>query len=334
MKALLIGGTGTISTAVTRLAAQSGVELTLLNRGRSAAAVPENVEQLTADANNEDELRERLGDREFDVVADFTAYLPLQAERDVRLFSGRTGQFLFISSASAYQKPAANYLITESTPLHNPYWRYSRDKIACEEIFLTAYRSRGFPVTIVRPSHTYGDGSVPVAVHGKNGSWQVLERIRSGKPVIVHGDGLSLWTFTHNTDFAQGFLGLMGNPHAIGEAVHITSDETITWNAAFAAIGRALGAKPNLVHIPSEFLAAFDPSLLGPLLGDKANSVVFDNAKIKRLVPGFCAKVRFDQGIKRTVDYVLSHPECQKPDPDFDAWCDRVISAHSAGLRA
>ncbi len=332
MKALFIGGTGTISSAVASLAVQNGIELTLLTRGNHSDFAPQGAELLTVDINDEDAVQELIGRRKFDVVADFIAFLPMQAERDIRLFSGKTRQYIFISSASAYQKPAVNYRITESTPLRNPYWRYSRDKIACEEALMTAYRNNGFPVTIIRPSHTYGDTGVPVSLHGKKGSWQVLERIRSGKPVIVHGDGLSLWTFTHNTDFAKAFVGLMDNPHAIGEAVHITSDETVTWNAAFASIGAALGVEPNLVHIPSEFLAAFNPELLGSLLGDKANSVVFDNTKIKTLVPGFCAQVRFNQGVKRSVEYVTSHAECQIPDPDFDAWCDRVISAYCSGM--
>lgn len=332
MKALFIGGTGTISSAVSRLAVQNGVELTLLNRGRRPARVPQGAELLTVDIHDEEKAAQVLNGRTFDVVADFIAFRPADVERDIRLFSGKTGQYIFISSASAYQKPAANFRITESTPLCNPYWRYSREKIACEEVLTEAYRGAGFPVTIVRPSHTYGEESVPVCIHGKNGSWQVLERILGGKPVIVHGDGLSLWTFTHNTDFARAFVGLMGNPHAIGEAVHITGDEVITWNAAFAAIGRALGVAPNLVHISSDFLAACNPELLGSLLGDKANSVVFDNTKIKMLVPGFCARVRFDQGVRQSVEYVTSHPECRVPDPDFDAWCDRVIAAHCAGM--
>jgi nucleoside-diphosphate-sugar epimerase len=332
MKALFIGGTGTISSAVASLAVQNGIELTLLTRGTHPKFAPQGAELITADINDEDAVLKLIGERKFDVVADFIAFVPMQVERDIRLFSGKTRQYIFISSASAYQKPAVNYRITESTPLRNPYWRYSRDKIECEEALMSAYRNDGFPVTIIRPSHTYGDTSVPVSVHGKKGSWQVLERIRTGKPVIVHGDGLSLWTFTHNSDFAKAFIGVMDNPHAIGEAVHITSDETITWNAAFASIGKAMGIEPNLIHIPSEFLAAYDPELLGNLIGDKANSVVFDNSKIKALVPGFCAGVRFDQGVKRSVDYVTGHPECQIPDPDFDIWCDRVISAYCSGL--
>lgn len=328
MKALFIGGTGTISSAVSERAVKQGVELTLLTR--SGTGGPEGAEMLKGNIEDVDQIVSLLHGRTFDVVADFVAFTPEQAARDIELFQDKTEQYIYISSASAYQKPATNYLITESTPLYNPYWQYSRDKIACEELLMTAYRVSGFPVTIVRPSHTYGDRSVPVAIHGKKGSWQVLARLLEGKPVIVHGDGLSLWTFTHNTDFAKGFTGLMGNPHAIGQAVHITSDESLTWNAAFDAIGKALGVKPNLTHISSDLLAAFRPDLLGTLLGDKAHSVVFDNTKLKRLVPDYCATTRFDQGIKRTVEYVLSHPECQTSDPDFDAWCDKTIAAYSS----
>jgi nucleoside-diphosphate-sugar epimerase len=332
MKALFIGGTGTISEAVTKLAVSSGASITLLNRGNHPELAADGVEQITADINDENAVKAILGDRKFDVVANFVAFVPEHVERDIRLFSGKTGQYIFISSASAYQKPLANYLITEGTPLCNPFWQYSRDKIACENILMAAYRATGFPVTMIRPSHTYGEKNIPVSVHGKKGSWQVVDRILHGKPVIVHGDGLSLWTFTHSSDFAKGFLGLMNNPHAIGEAVHITSDESVTWNCAFASIGKALGTVPNLVHIPSEFLSAFNPELLGNLIGDKANSVVFDNSKIKRLVPNFCASVRFDQGVKQSIDYVTAHPSLQVSDPDFDAWSDRVIAAYCSGM--
>ena len=332
MKVLLIGGTGTISSSVAKLAAGNGAELTLLTRGTHPELVPDGAEVLRADISDAQAAGHLLSGRRFDVVADFNIFTPEQAGRDLGLFSGKTEQFIFISSASAYQKPPAAYPITESTPLRNPFWRYSQDKIACEELFTAAYRSSGFPITIVRPSHTYCERTVPLALHGKKGPWQVLSRIRDGKPVIAHGDGLTLWTFTHADDFAEGFWGLMGNPHAIGEAVHITSDEAITWNDAYAAVGRALGAEPKLVHIPSDFLAAFNPELLGNLLGDKAYCGVFDNSKLKRLVPGFCAKTRFADGVARSVSYFLSHPEMQVPDPEFDAWCDRVIAAHWAGM--
>ena len=333
MEVLLIGGTGTISTAVARLTAARGAKVTLLTRGSHPERAPQGAELLRADISDGKTVAKLLEGRKFDAVADFNIMVPEDAERDISLFAGKTEQFLFVSSASVYRKPPVNYPFTESSPLGNAYWRYARDKLACEELFTAAYRSGGFPVTIVRPSHTYCERTVPLAVHGKNGAWQVLSRMRSEKPVIVHGDGLTLWTFTHADDFAEGFCGLFGNRHAIGETVHITSDEAITWNDAYEQIGKALGVKPNLVHIPSDFLAAADPSLLGNLLGDKACCGVFDNSKIKRLVPGFRAKTLFSDGVRRSVDFFLSHPEVQTPDPDFDAWCDRVIAAHFAGMK-
>ena len=334
MKILLIGGTGTISTAISELLLKQGHELYLLNRG-TRAGILQGARRLTADANDEEAVSRLISGMKFDAVADFIAFAPPQVERDFRLFRGRTRQYLCISSASAYQKPLADYRITESTPLANPYWEYSRNKIACEEFLMKQYRENGFPVTIVRPSHTYDERSIPLGVQGKKGSWQVARRMLQGRPVIIQGDGTSLWTMTHNSDFAKGFVGLVGNIHAIGEAVQITSDETLTWNQIYGAVAAALGADLNAVHISSEFLAACDPeSYLGTLIGDKSNSVVFDNAKLKRLVPGFCAEVRFDQGIARTVENVLAHPELQTEDPGFDAWCDRVIAAREEALRA
>ena len=334
MKILLIGGTGTISTAISELLLKQGHEVYLLNRG-TRAGILQGARRLTADANDEEAVSRLISGMKFDAVADFIAFAPPQVERDFRLFRGRTRQYLCISSASAYQKPLADYRITESTPLANPYWEYSRNKIACEEFLMKQYRENGFPVTIVRPSHTYDERSIPLGVQGKKGSWQVARRMLQGRPVIIQGDGTSLWTMTHNSDFAKGFVGLVGNIHAIGEAVQITSDETLTWNQIYGAVAAALGVDLNAVHISSEFLAACDPeSYLGTLIGDKSNSVVFDNAKLKRLVPGFCAEVRFDQGIARTVENVLAHPELQTEDPEFDAWCDRVIAAREEALRA
>ena len=265
----------------------------------------------------------------FDCVGEFIGFVPEQVQRDFRLFSGRTKQYIYISSASAYQKPLSDYRITESTPLSNPHWQYSRDKTACEEYLMQQYRENGFPVTIVRPSHTYDERSVPLGVHGDNGSWQVLRRMLDGKPVIIHGDGSSLWTITHSSDFAKGYVGLIGNIHAIGQAFHITSDESVTWDQIYSIIADALGVRLNARHISSEFLHAIGPyDFEGTLTGDKANTVVFDNSKLKRAVPGFTASVRADQGIRNTVGYVLAHPECQREDPDFDSWCDRVIAAY------
>ncbi len=330
MKALFIGGTGTISTAVTQLAPSCGFELYLLNRGNRTELVPDGVKIIQADINNESEVKEKLGDMSFDVVTQFIAFNTEALERDVRLFAGRTRQYIFISSASAYQKPLSSPFITESTPLSNPYWEYSRDKIVCEEYLMKEYRRQGFPITIIRPSHTYGNFDVPVALHGKNGSYSVIERIRQGKKVIVHGDGSSLWTLTHNTDFARAFVGLMGNIHAIGETVQITSDESLTWNQIYEIIGAALGCKPKLVHIPSETLARAYPDCLGGLLGDKSHTVIFDNSKLKQLVPGYTAGVRFDQGVRRTLAFLEQHPQYQKTDPEFDVWTDKIIDAYES----
>ena len=329
MKILLIGGTGTISSAITRQLAESGHELWLLNRGSRKNEVPAGVKQVICDIDDEAEVIRQTGNEQFDAVCEFIGFLPSQVERDIRLFSGRTRQYVYISSASAYNKPAASHMITEGTALANPYWEYSRNKIACEDMLMKAWREEGFPVTIVRPSHTYCERSVPLSVHGPKGSWQVLKRMMEGKPVLVHGDGSSLWTLTWNEDFARGFIGLLGNPKAIGEAFQIMSDEQLTWNQIYECVGNALHTTPKLYHVSSDFLAAVAPKeydLTGNLLGDKAVTVAFDCTKLKRAVPGFCATTRFDEGVRRCVDYIMSHPELQVEDPEFDAWCDLVIA--------
>lgn len=336
MKALFIGGTGTISTAISAKLLEEGHELWLINRGTRNDALPPGAHIIKADINDEESVTRQLEGQKFDVVADFIAFLPKQLERDYRLFNGRTRQFIYISSASAYQKPLSDYRIDEVTPLANPYWEYSRNKIAGEELLMKLYREEGFPVTIVRPSHTYSERSMPLGVHGPGGSYQVIRRMLEGKKVIIQGDGSSLWTLTFNTDFARGFIGLMGNIHAIGEAVQITGDETLTWNQIYTVVADALGVGLNPCYVSSEFLAASSPAqwdLRGALLGDKSNSVVFDNTKLKRLVPGFAATVRFDQGARKVLDYINTHPECRKEDPEFDSWCDRVIEAQEAALK-
>lgn len=331
MKVLLIGGTGTISMGITRLLSQQGHEVFLINRGNRTADLPENVKVLKCDINNEAEVLEAVSGMNFDTVGEFIGFVPAHVERDFRIFSGKTRQYIYISSASAYQKPPVNPVITESTPLANPYWQYSRDKIACEEYLMKKYRETGFPVTIVRPSHTYDERSVPLGVHGKNGSWQVLKRMLEGKPVIIHGDGTSLWTITHNSDFAKAYCGLVGNIHAIGQAYHITSDESVTWDQIYQIIADSLGVELNAVHIPSDFLAdVSDYDLEGSLIGDKANSVIFDNSKVKNAVPGFTATVRADQGIRNTVSNILAHRELQRDDSEFDEWCDKVIEEYQS----
>ena len=328
-KALFIGGTGTISTAITRKVAKDGEwELWLLNRGNRSDILPREVKVINADINDEEDVARKLEGTEWDCVCDFIGFVPAQVERDYRLFKGRTRQYMYISSASAYQKPVPSPWINEGTALANPYWQYSRDKIACEEFLMKKYREEGYPVTIIRPSHTYDERSVPLGVHGRNGSWQVLKRMLEGKPVIIHGDGTSLWTMTHNSDFAKGFTGLMGNLHAIGTAFQITNDETLTWNQIYTTIADVLGVELKPYYVASDYLAATsDYDLTGSLIGDKACSVIFDNTKLKRAVPGFTPSVRFEQGIRMTIENVLAHPSLQKEDPEFDAWCDRVIEA-------
>ena len=338
-KALFIGGTGTISTAIVkRLAADPLWEVYLLNRGTRKEVVPEGVHQIAADIHDEQGTAQKLEGMSFDTVCEFIGFSVEDVERDYRLFRGKTRQYIYISSASAYHKPAAGYVITEGTVLSNPHWQYSRNKIASEEFLMKKYREEGFPVTIVRPSHTYDERNIPVGAHGKKGSWQVIRRMMQGKPVIIHGDGTSLWALTFNTDFAIGFTGLMGNRHAIGEAFQITGDEILTWNQIYATIADALEVELHAYHVASEYLAAVgDPlgyDLEGGLIGDKAVSVVFDNSKLKRIVPQMRTNVRFDQGVQIALDYILSHPECQQEDPEYDAWCDRVIAALEASKAA
>lgn len=329
MRALFIGGTGNISTAVTELLARNGWELYLLNRGSRNDKLPDNVRWIKGDINDEAGVAELTAGMSFDVVADFIAFTVGHVERDYRLFNGKTKQYIFISSASAYQKPPLSYPVTESTPLVNPYWQYSRDKISCEEYLMKQHRENGFPVTIVRPSHTYGDMYLPLD------NWQVAKRMLEGKKVIIHGDGTTLWTLTHNTDFAKGFVGLMGNVHAIGDAFHITSDERLTWNQIYEIVADALGVELKAVHVSSEFLAACSQSdHLGSLIGDKANNGMYDNTKLKRLVPEYVATTRFDQGVHKTVANILSDPRLQNEDPEYDKWCDRVIDAMDKALEA
>ncbi len=335
MKVLMIGGTGTISMAITRLLCQTGWEVYLLNRGSRREEMPGTVHWIQADMNEEAAVQQAIQGLQFDCVCQFIGFEPWQVERDIRLFSGKTKQYLYTSSASAYHKPGADYRITEGTTLANPYWQYSRNKIACEEVLMKAYREQQFPVTIIRPSHTYDNRSVPLGVHGDKGSFQVLKRMLEGKSVIIHGDGTSLWTMTHNTDFAKGYVGLMGNPHAIGEAFQITNDETLTWNQIYSTIARCLGVELKPYYVSSYFLAATGKyDMLGSLIGDKANSVVFDNRKLKKAVPDFRPTVRFEQGVAEAIANVMAHPELQQEDPAFDAWCDQVIAAQDNALKA
>lgn len=338
MKILFIGGTGTISSAITRqLAQKADTQLYLINRGTYSKEVPENVITITADINDEADIAKKLDGMTFDSVCDFIGFVPEQLERDYRLFKGKTKQFMYISSASAYAKPARSYIINEGTALVNPHWEYSRNKIACEELLMRHYREEGFPVTIIRPSHTYCERSVPVAVHGLKGSWQVLKRMMEGKQVIVHGDGESLWTLTNNEDFARGFIGLIGNPHAIGEAFQIMGDETLTWNQIYQTVADALGVEFKPYYVSSSYINDIAPEgydMEGNLIGDKAVSVVFDCSKLKRAVPDFVTKVSFAEGCRRAVKHILAHPELQVEDEQFDVWTDKVINALEEAKKA
>jgi len=328
MRALFIGGTGTISSAIVRrLASDSFWEVWLINRGNRKETVPENVHQIICDINDEDAVLKALGGMTFDCVGEFIGFTVDQVERDYRLFKDKTNQYIYISSASAYNKPSANYVITEGTTLANPYWEYSRNKIACENFLMEKYRDEGFPVTIVRPSHTYDERSIPLGVHGKKGSWQVIKRMMDGRPVIIHGDGESLWHLTFNEDFAVGYTALMGNRHAIGEAFQITGDEVLTWNQIYQTIADALGVELKAYHVSSEMLTALGPDydFEGSLTGDKAVSVVFDNSKIKRLAPDLKTTVPLHKGVRIALKYILDHKECRVEDPEFDKWCDKVI---------
>ncbi|KRE25152.1 SDR family oxidoreductase [Paenibacillus sp. Soil522] len=334
MKVLFIGGTGLISEAVSRLAIARGIELYLFNRGKRDGFVPDGAKVITGDIRDAHAAAAALQGHVFDVVVDWIAFTPEHVSVDIELFRGRTKQYIFISSASAYQKPPKHYMITEeATPLENRYWQYSRDKIACEQLLLEKQAEAEFPVTIVRPSFTYGDTMIPAALNSWPHPWSLIARMREGRPVIVHGDGSSLWTMTHNTDFAKGFVGLLGREEAIGQAYHITSDEVLTWNQIYEAIGEAAGVEPKLVHISTDFLVSHDPDLEGGLLGDKSVTSVFDNSKIKSLVPEFEATLSFAEGIKRTVAWFEAHPERCSVDEAWNEQMDSIIAAHAAGLK-
>jgi nucleoside-diphosphate-sugar epimerase len=324
IKVLFIGGTGIISSACAQLAVERGIELHLLKRNRSSLRpVPAGVVVHTGDVRDPASVRSALGDEDFDVVVDWVAFTPEHVQTDLDLFTGRTGQYVFISSASAYQTPPLRLPITESTPLRNPFWTYSRDKIACEDLLVAAYRATGFPMTIVRPSHTYDAASLPV-----DGGWTVIDRMRRGAEVVVPGDGSSLWTLTHHSDFARAFVGLLGRSETIGDAFHITSDEAPTWDRIFTTLAAAAGAEARLVHVPSDAIAAADPEWGAGLLGDKAHSAVFDNTKVRRLVPDSAPLVPFERGAREIIEWHDAHPEHKTVDARTDALMDRLVEAY------
>jgi nucleoside-diphosphate-sugar epimerase len=324
LRVLFIGGSGVISSACSQLAAERGIDLTVLNRGRSEdRPLPPEATVLRADIADRAAVAGALGDREFDAVVDWVAFTPDQVRADIEMFGGRTRQYVFISSASAYQTPPVRVPVVESTPLRNPFWQYSRDKIACEDLLVAAYREDGFPMTIVRPSHTYDKTLVPF-----DGGWTVVDRMRQGKPVVVHGDGTSLWTLTHHQDFARGFVPLLGRRSALGEAFHITSDEAPTWNAIAHMLADAAGVEADIVHVPSDAIAAADPDWGAGLLGDKAHSMLFDNSKLRQLVPDFAATIPFEQGAREIVAWHDEDPARRRVDARLDAVMDTLVKTY------
>jgi nucleoside-diphosphate-sugar epimerase len=323
IRVLFLGGTGVISSACARAAVGAGIELSVLNRGQTRyRPLPGGVTVLRGDAHDPATVRAALDGRAFDAVVNWIAFTPQQVQADIEVLRGRTGQYVFISSASAYQTPPARLPVTESTPLRNPVWRYSQDKIACEDLLVRAYQEHGFPATIVRPSHTYDQTLVPF-----DGGWTVLGRMRQGKPVVVHGDGTSLWTLTHHADFAAGFVPLLGHARTLGEAFHITSDDVLTWNQIAEALAAAAGCTADLVHVPSDDIAAADPEWGAGLLGDKAHSMVFDNSKLRSVVPGYRAVIPFEQGAREIVGWYDADPARQQTDLRLDAVMDKLVAA-------
>ncbi len=324
LRVLFVGGTGVISSACSRRAVEIGIDLTVLNRGSSTVrSLPAGVRTLRADVRKPEQMRSALEGKDFDVVVDWLAFTPDHIRADIDLFAGRTGQFVFISSASAYQTPPGRLPILESTPLRNPVWQYSQDKIACEDELVRAYREDGFPATIVRPSHTYDRTSLPF-----QGGWTVVDRMRRGKEVVVHGDGSSLWVLTHSTDFAKGFVGLLGTHGAVGESFHITSDETLSWDRIHHLVAAAAGVEARLVHVPSDNIAAVDAEWGASLLGDKTHSVIFDNTKLRTVVPEFMATIPFARGAREIVDWYDAHESRRTTDRRLDTTMDELIEAY------
>ena len=334
MKVLFIGGTGVISSAVSALAVEKGIELYLLNRGSHNDFVPQGAIVLKGDIRDAASVTAALKNHCFDAVVDWISFVPEHVENDIRLFSGITGQFIFISTASAYQKPLRHYLIDESTPLCNPYWQYSKDKIACEDRLMQEYRGNGFPVTIVRPSYTYNKTLIPFLFNSREHRWTLVDRMKKGKKIIVPGDGTSLFTITHNTDFAKGFIGLLGNFKSIGHAFHITSDEVLMWDQIARFIGTAAGVEPDIVHVSSDFICRISPEYTGGLIGEKSVSMVFDNSKIKRFVPGFIATMPFAEGIRESIRWYEANLELCSIDEDFNHLSDRIIRGWEKGIEA
>jgi nucleoside-diphosphate-sugar epimerase len=333
LRVLYLGGTGTISASCVRLSVASGMHVSVLNRGNNSARreLPDSVAWLTGDVNDEASLLGALGDQSFDAVVNFLSYDADDATQKVGIFAGRTQQYVHISSASVYGKPLLQTPIVESTPTHNRFLEYARAKLCAERALQKAYAEADFPMTIVRPSHTYDDANPPVP-----GGWTMVERIARGAEIPVHGDGTSLWTLTHAEDFAVGLVGLLGNPRAIGETFHITGDEVYTWDAIYSIFADTFGMEPRLVHVPSELFPVVAPDWYWSelLLGDLAHSAVFDNAKIRRFVPGFAPRLTFHRAVLRMMEWRAAHADAIRPDEATTAVLDRIVGAYHAGREA
>ncbi|WP_112182443.1 NAD-dependent epimerase/dehydratase family protein [Paraliobacillus zengyii] len=332
MKVLFIGGTGLISKEVSKLAVEEGVDLYLLNRGNRNSFVPEGAKVIYGDINNRKEMNTLLDEHHFDVVVNWIVFTEADIERDIAYFTGKTEQYIFISTVATYQRPPLHYMVDESTPQHNPWWKYASEKIACEDRLRQELRENGFPMTIVRPSQTYGNTSIPFAVTSGVHPWTLIDRIINGKKIIVPGDGSSLWTITHNTDFAKGLVGLLGNSETIGEAFHITSDEVKTWDQYLAVLGKVVGVKPRIIHMTSESISLFMPEFKAPLFGDASTSYVVDNSKIKSFVPGYKATTNFEQGIRESIAYFEENPELQTIDHVLNEKMDYAIASYEEFL--
>lgn len=326
MKVLYIGGTGNISRASSIRAIEQGIDLYLLNRGKTGVEI-DGAKTIVGDIHNIEQMEILLNDHSWDVVVNWIAFSPDDIERDIKLFAGRTNQYIFISTASAYQKPPTHPIITESTPLYNPFWKYSRDKIACEDALMRAYREIDFPITIVRPSHTY-ETVIPVTIGGWT-EYTIIDRMKKGLKVIIQGDGTSLWTITHSKDFAKGFNGLLGNKQALGHSFHITSDEWLTWNQIYQFVSDAAGVELNAVHIATDFIDTIAPGEKDGLWGDKAHCGIFDNSKIKSFVPDYSATIPFSEGIKETIKWFEADSKRKIVKSETNAMMDKILKAYS-----
>ncbi|GHV51675.1 hypothetical protein AGMMS49579_07530 [Spirochaetia bacterium] len=333
MNALIIGGTGVISTDVVKLALERGWDITLLNRGQRSKTLPQGAHSIECDARDEGAMQKALGGKYFDVVANFIGFLPEQIEQDIRIFNGHCGQYLFISTCCTYQKPDGNYLTTESTPLKNSDSLYGRRKIACEEILNHAWREKDFPVTIVRPNWTYNITTIPFIMTSWKQPWTLIDRLQKGLPVIIPGDGTNRFTITHAADFAEGFVGLMGNQHAIGHAFHITGEEALSWNQYLETIEKITDCKANVIHIASDFIVKVIPTLHDDLMGDKTVTFLFDNTKIRQFVPGFAALTPYAQGVRASIEYLKARKELQTIDAEYVANIDKVLAAYAPALK-